>query len=137
MWAHVAGPSDRQGRATSKRSRTRAARQRRAGVVRRLVMVFENVGWDGWDELCAWVPAPHRAVTAAAGGDGFGAWHIIAEGGGRGEADAVLSIPPEERPALVSERDEGRRREGTRAPSPAGGSVADTSRLPLTAPQAQ
>ena len=57
-------------------------------------MLFENVGWEGWDELCSWVPAPRVG--------GFDAWHIIAEGGGRGEADAVLSLAPEELPGMVS-----------------------------------
>ena len=57
-------------------------------------MLFENVGWDDWDELCAWVPTP---LTGS-----FDAWHIIAEGGGRGEADAVLSLAPDKLPGLVS-----------------------------------
>lgn len=45
-------------------------------------MKFTPVGWDGWQELCAWVPPLE--------GGPYDAVHVIVEGAGTGEVDAIL-----------------------------------------------
>ena len=46
-------------------------------------MAFEQVGWEYWDELCAWEP-PALVETS------LDAIHVLVEGGGAGEVRSVL-----------------------------------------------
>jgi len=45
-------------------------------------MRFEPVGWECWDELCAWEPPMAESA--------YDALHVIVEGGGAGEVRATL-----------------------------------------------